>query len=303
MIKELIVPAPAKINLHLDVGSLGQDGYHQIASLFQAVSLYDLVRVELRDTKGITLDCECNCEPVQNTAYSAASAFTAVAARSGCNPVPGLHIRIEKRIPAGAGLGGGSSDAASTLKALSVLLPGYVSTAELMRLAASVGSDVPFFLGSACAAVTSRGEQLQKVPPREDFCIVIVDPGFSIATKEAYGTLDASRKESGSDSIMTGIELEASLGRVVDAYSSQDPVAWSFRNDFYAPLSRKYPKLATCRQSIVDTGARFVLMSGSGSALYGIYASNTEAQHALRELSALYTARLAFPLARLPLSI
>lgn len=303
MIKELIVPAPAKINLHLAVGRLGPDGYHQIASLFQAVSLYDLVRVELRDSKGITLDCACNCDVVQNTAYSAARAFMAAAKGSGCNSVPGLHITIEKRIPMGAGLGGGSSDAASTLKALFQLLPACVSADELMRLAASVGSDVPFFMNSACAAVTGRGEKLMPVSPRDDYCIVIIDPGFSISTKDAYGTLDSSRHESGIASTPVEIELERSLNLAVQAYWSQDPALWPFRNDFYPSLSSLHPKLETCRQSIVDSGALFVSMSGSGSAMYGIYASYAVAERALYELSAIYAAWITFPLARLPLSI
>jgi len=303
MIKEVTAPAPAKINLHLAVGSTRPDGYHDIASIFQAVSFYDSVHVALRGQMGITLDAACNCASNKNTAYTAADIFLNAAARNGPEPVPGVHIVIEKRIPMGAGLGGGSSDAASTLKAMSLLLPGFIGNEELYRIAGMVGSDVPFFLGSACATVTGRGEKVTPLAPREDYSIVILDPGFSIATKDAYHSLDTYRDRSRASPERSWVEPERSLEGVVDAYARLEPEAWPFRNDFYDAVSELYPDLTGCHESLTRTGALFVSMSGSGSAMYGLYASPADAKRAMMELSARYAATVAFPLARLPLSI
>ena len=150
---------------------------------------------------------------------------------------PGLRITIDKHIPMGAGLGGGSSDAASTLKGLAALLPGFVDNATLSTIAASIGSDVPFFLGSACAAVTGRGELLSPVAPRDDYALVLVYPGFSISTRDAYARLDEFRN--------AGAVREASFVRRAGSRAGEDsrrlmaveaPSSWRFRNDFYDAL-------------------------------------------------------------------
>jgi len=302
MIHEILVQAPAKINLHLAVGCRRPDGFHAIASIFQAVSLGDTVALSLRQGGGIELEGECGCPVEKNTAWRAATAFLA-AAFPGSGSSPGLKIALTKRIPMGAGLGGGSSDAASTLTGLSALFPGAVDASTLRRIAAETGSDVPFFMDTACAAVTGRGERLAPLVPRTDYTLVIVDPGFSVSTKEAYGTLDEAREQGRASPCPDDASLDEELSRAVRSYGSGGPSAWSFRNDFFDALSPGLPGLQACRQDVLSAGASFAAMSGSGSAIFGAFDTVASAERAVRILSSNYAARMAFPLARLHDSI
>lgn len=147
----IMVSAPAKINLHLAVGGVRPDGFHSIASLFQAISLQDTVTLSLSTEAGIRLTGECGCLLEDNVAYKAAHAFMMATIESGTLPEYGLDIDICKNIPMGAGLGGGSSDAAATLRGLNMLFPRALERGKLARIALSIGSDVPFFLGTSCA--------------------------------------------------------------------------------------------------------------------------------------------------------
>lgn len=303
MIRNILVKAPAKINLYLGVGERRRDGFHGIASVFQAVSMHDEVSLSLREGEGIRLEGECGCPAEKNTAFRAAEAFFAEASRRGLDPVPGLSITIAKGVPMGAGLGGGSSDAASTLAGLASLLPGYVDDASLLDIAASIGSDVPFFMASACAAVTGRGEILSPLSPRTDFTLIIVDPGFSISTKDAYGLLDDTRAAAGASRGRSPEDLAAGLDRAVREYAALPPSRWSFENDFYDALAPAYPGLARCKDALKAAGADYAAMSGSGSALFGVFISPVAARHALDAISKEYAAVLAFPLARIRDSI
>jgi 4-diphosphocytidyl-2-C-methyl-D-erythritol kinase len=303
MINEIRVSAPAKINLHLAVGSSRPDGFHAIASLFQAISLADSVSISLDSSAIIHLDAACDCPVQKNTAYRAASAFLAAASSGGLGRVPGVRITIDKKIPMGAGLGGGSSDAASTLKGLAALLPGFVDDSTLFSLAASIGSDVPFFLGSACAAVAGRGELLSPVAARDDYALLLVDPGFSISTKDAYARLDEYRSAGGGAKCRPHDELEAELAGFASSYRREEPSSWGFRNDFYDALGSSMPTLKACREAILGQGAVFASMSGSGSAMYGVFASAAEAYRAALGLHGTMDSGVYFPLACLPDSI
>lgn len=154
------IQAPAKLNLYLAIGARRQDGYHPIASLFQAVSLADEVVIEASDRPGVRILGDSPCRPEDNTAFKAAEAMLGALRESGAAGAPGFDVRIAKRIPSQAGLGGASSDAAAVLRLLSGLYGGMVPAQRLRDIAASVGSDVPFFLGTACAKVYGRGEVL-----------------------------------------------------------------------------------------------------------------------------------------------
>jgi len=297
MIRNILVKAPAKINLHLGVGDRRPDGFHDIASVFQAVSMYDTISLSLREGEGIRFDGECGCPVEKNTVFRAAKAFLEEAARNGLDSVPGLTIALRKGVPMGAGLGGGSSDAASTLAGLSSLLPGYVDDATLFGIAASIGSDVPFFMGSACAAVTGRGEVLSPLSSRTDYTLIIVDPGFSISTKDAYRLLDETRAVAGRSGGRSPEELGVSLKRAVSEYAALPPSRWSFENDFFEALAPAYPGLSRCRAALIAAGADYAAMSGSGSAIYGVFEASDAARHALEAVSAEYRAVIAFPLA------
>lgn len=290
----ITLAAPAKINLHLAVGSRRPDGFHAIASIFQAVSLVDTVTVEALPGSGIQVGGDCGCAPEQNTVYKAAGAFLRELPAGGGSW--GVRIDVEKRIPVGAGLGGGSSDAAATLKALDAIFPDMVAPQRLLELSAGIGSDVPFFMGSACASIKGRGELLEPLAPRQDFVVVIVNPGFPVSTREAYATLDRQRAAVGAPSLPSDTELDRELDRLATAYLEESPENWPFRNDFVRPLSDQLPELGACIGRIKATGALHAAMSGSGSACFGVYGSDDQAARAQASLSAHYRVTTAFPL-------
>lgn len=293
--------APAKINLHLAIGGHRRDGFHSIASIFQAISLTDIVTVVALPGGGIEVGGDCGCAPEQNTVYKAARAFLAeLPADAGSW---GVRIDVEKRIPVGAGLGGGSSDAAATLKSLGAIFPGLITPQRLLELAAAIGSDVPFFMCSACACVRGRGELLEPLAVRQDFVVVIVDPGFPVSTREAYAWLDEYRTGAGVSPLPADFTLDQELDRFAAAYRNESPANWPFRNDFLHPLSCRMPELGACVARIKATGALHAAMSGSGSACFGVYGSDDQAVRAQASLSAHYRALVTFPLARLPDSI
>jgi 4-diphosphocytidyl-2-C-methyl-D-erythritol kinase len=294
----VVLPAPAKINLHLAVGGRLHDGFHPIASIFQAISLFDTVTVELRVQGGIEIACDCDCVPEANTAYKAACLFLQRCQSAGLPSVPGVKITIDKRIPAGAGLGGGSSDAASTLRALAGLIPGHVAHEELNAMAAIVGSDVPFFMETVCARVTGRGETIDPIVPRTDYSIVLVNPGFPVATKTAYRRLDEGRVGGLLEPPHPIAEMEAELARVSAEFSGFSPENWNFRNDFYPAMAIEHPGLASCHDALRHAGAMFVSMTGSGSCVFGIFGNGDDASRAGKELAGDFESFITFPLAR-----
>ncbi|HOX92260.1 MAG TPA: 4-(cytidine 5'-diphospho)-2-C-methyl-D-erythritol kinase [Spirochaetales bacterium] len=308
MLSTVQLDAPAKINLHLRVGPPRPDGFHSIASIFQAISLADRIRVSIDSSQtGIELHCNADCAPQDNTMYRAASLFLDAARANGVSP-SGIRIDAEKLIPAGGGLGGGSSDAAAVLKALDMLFPATVPAGRLLELALRVGSDVPFFLGSPCQAVRGRGEILNPMDARDDYSLVLAHPGVSVATKDAYRALDAARSavDSSAYSVSTRSYaderwLDEDIQTAMDAYRKQEPGAWQFCNDFFGPVSAMQLKIAQLYAHMGTLDADFLSMSGSGSVLYAIYHDEDKAIRALEALKhGGIQAWLAFPLARFP---
>jgi 4-diphosphocytidyl-2-C-methyl-D-erythritol kinase len=200
-------------------------------------------------------------------------------------------------------MGGGSSDAAAVIKAMASFHPSYYSRGSMAAMAAEVGSDVPFFLGSACALVGGRGELLQELESRTDYSILVIYPGFSINTAYAFRTLDACRaaigwQEPSGPCHVWGPELRQSLS---DAYLSGDPGSWPFRNDFFGSLAPDYPALVRCRDLLLESGADFASLSGSGSTVFGVFRLCVSRQPAVLALcEAGFNPIRAFPLARLP---
>ncbi|MGD9939381.1 MAG: 4-(cytidine 5'-diphospho)-2-C-methyl-D-erythritol kinase [Clostridia bacterium] len=303
MTEALSIKAPAKINLHLAVGAPRKDGFHDLVSIFQAISIYDELEVWLDDSGKVNLDCEVDCLPEHNTMHRAASLCLSHARLQGLSPDVGVCIRARKGIPSGAGLGGGSSDAAAVIKAMSCFHPRYHSAQSRAALAAEVGSDVPFFLGSACALVGGRGELLEGIESRTDYSLLVVFPGFPIQTASAFRALDAYRANSGlqadtGDDSLWSAGLRRSLSM---AYLSDTPEFWPFCNDFYDSLQAAYPELARCRELLRGSGADFASLSGSGSTVFGVFkAIETRERAFLALLEAGFSPLRAFPLARLP---
>jgi 4-diphosphocytidyl-2-C-methyl-D-erythritol kinase len=249
--------APAKINLSLRVFAPDATGYHPLDTLFCALELADEIAFAPANG-GIQLEVSgAELGPAQaNLAYRAAQEFYRVTGLS-----PRVSMRLSKRIPAGGGLGGGSSDAATVLHALNQLHQSVVPQDDLMSMAARLGSDVAFFLcGSSLAHATGRGEVLRMLPPLPRAGVILLIPTFGIATADAYRWLDEGRAYSPADSQSVS---------VVD----WDTVAQRAHNAFETVVFRKHPYLAELKSALRESGARIALLCGSGSSLFGIYAT------------------------------
>ncbi len=269
----MIVHAPAKINLGLEVLRKRPDGYHDIASIFIPVALYDTLTVEPSPTPSCTCVPSVTITADQNLVYQAlvryADAFPA--------DQWSAKITVEKRIPTGGGLGGGSSDAASTLLALAAIneRSDANSIAQLHRIALSLGSDVPFFLTRSIALVEGRGEHITPLDLPAPWWVLLVLPGIHVNTAMAYSTLGITGGKTRSDLVDTYRKALTDKTFMMDR----------FNNDFESAVFAQHPVLATIKQRLLDERAVYAAMSGSGSTMFGLYTSVETAEAAYKALS------------------
>ena len=261
--------APAKLNLSLQVFGKRPDGYHHIRSVMVPVSLYDEVTVE-EAPSGILVECDAPGIPTDaaNSCHKAAALFLAWAGSPA-----GVRIRIRKAIPAESGLGGGSSDAAAALKGLIALTGKHPPPEELLSIAIRIGADVPFFLPGGAALVEGIGERLTPIAWNVPFHAVIVRPAFGLSTREGYARLG---REPGDP---------PPRGRV-PSFRTISEVAAIVRNDFEAAWVPSHPEIAVIRRELASAGAAAAGMSGSGSAVFGLFTSEGAAREAREKLSA-----------------
>lgn len=256
--KTASVDAQAKLNLRLKVLAREHSGYHQLESLFVRIELHDTVRVTT-DTQTRTLECPgLDIAPEQNLAWRAAAAFVEAAAWD-----TGFHISIEKEIPTGAGLGGGSADAGAVLRALNALAPTPLAPDRLMTLALSLGADVPFLATDAPLALGwGRGERLlalRSLPARE---VWLALPAFGVETAAAFGWYAAA----------TGDRVAPSPAPMtLDDLDRWDAVTALAENDLETVVTARHPEIARCIGVLEAAGARIARMSGSGSTAFGIF--------------------------------
>lgn len=261
--------APAKLNLSLQVFGKRADGYHNIRSVMVPVSLYDEVTVE-EAPAGISVECDAPGVPTgtANSCHKAAALFLAWAGTPA-----GVRIRIRKSIPAESGMGGGSSDAASALKGLIALTGKQPPPEALQAMAIGVGADVPFFLPGGAALVEGIGEHLTPLPWNVPFHAVIVRPAFGLSTREGYARLG---REPGAP---------PPRGRV-PAFRTFSEVASIVRNDFEAAWGPSCPEIGAIRRELTSAGAAAAGLSGSGSAVFGLFPSEGAAREAQGKMSA-----------------
>jgi 4-diphosphocytidyl-2-C-methyl-D-erythritol kinase len=268
--------SPAKINLFLAVTARRPDGYHELATLMACVDLYD--RIGMRFTgQDIRLSCQASGIPEDesNLAFRAAAGFQeAYRAYWGALPFEGLALALHKTIPAGAGLGGGSSNAATVLKALNQHVPKPLPVNRLADLALGLGADVPFFLSGKPALATGIGERLRPWPHLRPFPLVIVFPGRALATREVYGALNL--RLTNCEKKLKGFLLKRG---VFDATAH-------LCNDLESVAVKRCPDIATIKSELKRFGALGALMSGSGSSVFGLFASADEARKARQRLVA-----------------
>jgi 4-diphosphocytidyl-2-C-methyl-D-erythritol kinase len=295
----LTVQAPAKINIHLEVKNTRSDGFHSLRSVFLALSFGDTLHFEpLSPSESLEIRMRPVIPIEKNITFKAVSLFRR---HTGFNQ--GLRIRVDKRIPLGGGLGGGSSDAAAALLALNTLATDAsfppLDSASLAALAASLGSDVPFFLNNTGAAlVTGRGEIIQPLAIRAGLWIVLVNPGFHSDTGEAFRLLDQFREAFRASEGEFFEHLSSDFSAILDG----PPRAWPFTNDFL-PVFFQDSGLKAAYSAILnrlkDEGAEFAGLSGAGSSCFGVFSDRKSALKAKNELSKKWNfVKTTFPLAR-----
>ncbi|HKT34911.1 MAG TPA: 4-(cytidine 5'-diphospho)-2-C-methyl-D-erythritol kinase [Nitrospira sp.] len=272
----LTVHAPAKVNLILRILDRRPDGYHNLWSIMHTVALEDAVTLRVTSSpRGIRLSCDAAGLSVDHTnlVSKAASAVLEQAQLS-----VGIEVELRKRIPIGAGLGGGSSDAAATILGLSRLLKLGWSAAKMGEIGQTLGSDVAFFLFAPSAIVSGRGEHVKPVAVEGRRWVVLVKPAFGIETKWAYQELAATRSK------------VQPLSAEHEKLDRHDLISWSqlaaaAENDFETPIFAKYSLLREIKHSLLKGGAQSALLSGSGATVFGLFEEESTARRAGNDLA------------------
>jgi 4-diphosphocytidyl-2-C-methyl-D-erythritol kinase len=264
--------SPAKINLHLRVLRRREDGYHDIATLMQRISLYDEMIFSPIE-RGIVVNCPDSSLPENedNIAYRAARTFFT---HASCPS--GIHITIKKKIPLAAGLGGGSSNAAITLMTLNEMLDFHFTKEDLMTMGSTLGADVPFFIFEKTAWATGIGDHLQSVENIPALWYILINPRFEISTKMVYENLNFR---------LTKRALKYTCPNL---YTVDDLVKGLY-NDLERVAFNLYPILQDLKDQLLRHGARGVLMSGSGPTVFGIFLEEESAaiaEETLRDMGA-----------------
>ncbi|MBR2406994.1 MAG: 4-(cytidine 5'-diphospho)-2-C-methyl-D-erythritol kinase [Clostridia bacterium] len=273
--------APAKLNLALDITGRRSDGYHTLRTVMQTIDWYDTVTVDLAEDEAIHLSCDGGIPADEhNIAYRAAALFRE---RTGMRR--GVHITVEKHIPSQAGMAGGSADGAAVLRALNELADTPLPQEELLALGAKLGADVPFCLMGGTMLATGIGTDLAALPPLPACCFVVVKPEGGVSTPEAYRLLDSAPTLLHPDvtALCTAIE-QGDLNGVIACMG----------NSFEQPLA--LPHTASVVTLLKQHGAAAALLTGSGSAVFGLFRDASTAEAALAALQQRYpNARLCHP--------
>ena len=272
--REIRIPAFAKVNLRLDVLGKRSDGYHELRTIFQTVTLHDTLRFRARRQSGISLQISGN-EQLSSEAIEKNLVYRAVdALRGELKIAAGVEILLQKVIPAGRGLGGGSSDAAAALLGYLQFTEKKIATERLLEIAAGLGADVPFFLLGGRALGIGKGDEIYPLPDLETLALLIVSPqDIHVPTPDAYGWLNAPALDS--------LTKSAAAHKLVEFCA----LCWSAQgsglsNDFEAAVFQRHPRLGEIRRELLQRGASEALLAGSGSAVFGIFPSPAKARRA-----------------------
>jgi 4-diphosphocytidyl-2-C-methyl-D-erythritol kinase len=268
--RQIVVHAPAKLNLGLEVIGRREDGFHEIATIFMAIDLYDRLTLAPAADLGLT----CNDESLAGDENLALRALHLL--REATNHPGGARIHLRKKIPAAAGLGGASSDAAAALCGGLQLWDQNLSETKLHNLAGGLGSDVPFFIHGGCAVGRGRGDALEPLPLLGNLCFIVVVPAARIPAKTA--TLYAHLNDA---DFSDGSQIAAQAARLS---SGLCPDSTLLENAFTRPLYAIAPELATLPGIMRDAGAASVAISGAGPAHYALFTDATEAERVATRL-------------------
>jgi 4-diphosphocytidyl-2-C-methyl-D-erythritol kinase len=269
VIEPLLLRAPAKVNFRLDVLRKRQDGYHDLRTIMQRIDLCDELELSLKTEPGIELVCDGADIPADssNLVWRAASEILKLSTLK-----TGLNIKLRKNIPVAAGLGGGSSDAASTLMGLNQLLETGLTDKELMAIGLGLGADIPFFIFKKPAVAEGVGEILTPLTEIPKLWLALVNPGIHVATSWAYRNLN-----------LTSEKVAVKLPFL---YKSPADVSEILSNDLEAVTIERNPVISVIKELLLSAGAGGALMSGSGSTVFGIFAEESAARMAIQSLPA-----------------
>jgi 4-diphosphocytidyl-2-C-methyl-D-erythritol kinase len=269
--KRFSLKSPAKINLILKITGIRENGYHNIASLFQMIDLCDVITFGPEPSGKVRVTCSDRTIPQKkNLAFRAAMSIW----RPG---VQGVHIHIKKNIPSGAGLGGGSSNAATVLLALNRIWRLGLANSELRKKGKTIGADVPFFLFAPRAWVTGIGEKLRALPPAERFHILLVKPKVKVPTQKAYENFDKQ--------LTRPLKSFNVLPLIKGRGFSLDKAVQLLANDLEETVLKSYPVIARVKKELLDLkGSKGVMLTGSGSAVFALFSKRSEATFAYRSV-------------------
>ncbi|MGN1126139.1 MAG: 4-(cytidine 5'-diphospho)-2-C-methyl-D-erythritol kinase [Ruminococcus sp.] len=258
------VNAPAKVNLAVDVMGRRPDGYHSVSLVLQAISIYDTVTITSNESEEITISCNDKNVPCdkRNIAYKAAERFF----HSTGIKNTGVNIDIEKVIPSQAGLGGGSSDGAAVIMGLNAMFNTHLKDKEMEEICSYIGADVPFFINGGTQLATGIGTDMEKLHSMPECYMVVCKPDINVSTKEAYDAIDAQsiKQFKYSDEVVKGLFMR-----------SLNSVVTSMYNDFDVFLDIK--EVNDIKKFMYDHKAKGACMSGSGSAVFGVFKTEKQA--------------------------
>jgi 4-diphosphocytidyl-2-C-methyl-D-erythritol kinase len=267
-VSSLTLKAPAKVNYLLDVIKRRPDGYHDLRMVMQRVNLCDEISITLNDTSGIKVTCARKGVPdgPGNIAWKAARIMLDIAGSD-----QGAVIEITKNIPVAAGLGGGSSDAATVLIAMNELLELRLSDRRLMEIGVKLGADVPFFIFKKSALAEGIGEELTAMPALPKAWILLVNPGIHVSTAWVYSSLQLTNR--------------GELNRLPRFFASIEDLCAIFSNDLETVTIPAFPVIDEIKQKLLRLGAVASMMSGSGPTVFGVFRDQPGAEQARKELS------------------
>jgi 4-diphosphocytidyl-2-C-methyl-D-erythritol kinase len=266
MTDTLHLESSAKVNLRLEILKKREDGYHEVRTILQKISLHDTLLFSLKMGRGISIKTSHPHLPTgkNNLVYQAAQSVLKRSDYKG-----GVLIEIKKKIPLGAGLGGGSSNAAMTLKALNQLLRLDLSKKELMEIGAGIGADVPFFFLEGAAIGSGIGERLVKIR-LPVLWYVLIYPNFEVSTRWAYQNF-----------VLTKRQFHINLHKFTKA---PHDISRGLRNDLEEVVSKEYPEIGVMKKMLCSAGALGALMSGSGPTVFGIFSEERGASEAYKKV-------------------
>ena len=266
MTEALHLESPAKVNLRLEILKKRDDGYHELKTIFQKISLYDKLHFSLTKEKGVFITAKHPDLPLgkRNLVYQAARSFLKKSDYKG-----GVSIEIEKEIPLGAGLGGGSSNAAATLTALNQLLKLNLPGKKLMEMGLEIGADVPFFFFKGAAIGSGIGERLKKIE-LPSLWYVLIYPNFEVSTHWAYQNF-----------VLTKTRFHFNLHRLLKTPEEISRILW---NDLEKVVSERYCEIDIMRKILYSAGALGSLMTGSGPTVFGVFSGEGDASEGYKKV-------------------